>query len=189
MRNLVYYIATTLDGYIAHEDGSFDGFSWDEEFIAALLESFPETIPVHMRGAATRDQNTWFDAVLMGRKTYELGLEAGVTSPYPTLDQYVFSRSMETSLDADVTLVKHDAASFVQDLKKGEGKAIWLCGGADLAGTLMRAALIDQLIVKLNPVLFGSGIPLFSGSVEMTNLQLTKTQAFGGGQVILYYTV
>ena len=59
------------------------GFSWDEEFISGLLESFPETIPVHMRGEASRDDNKWFDAVLMGRKTYDLGLQAGVNKSIP----------------------------------------------------------------------------------------------------------
>lgn len=189
MRPLIYYIATTLDGYIAHEDGSFDGFSWDEEFIAGLLESFPETIPVHMRGEATRDQNKWFDAVLMGRKTYDLGAQAGITSPYPTLDQYVISRSMEGSLDPDVTLVKDNVEQLVQSLKKEDGKAIWLCGGGELAGTLMRAGLIDQLIIKLNPVVFGAGIPLFSGKVDMTQFKLTDTRVFGSGQVVLFYQV
>ena len=189
MRPLIYYIATTLDGYIAHPDGSFDGFSWDEEFIAGLFESFPETIPVHMRGEASRDDNKWFDAVLMGRKTYYLGLDAGVTSPYPTLDQYVISRSMEESLDPTVTLVREGVEELVQGLKEEDGKAIWLCGGGDLAGDLLRAGLIDQLIIKLNPVLFGAGIPLFSGEVDMTQLKLTDTRVFGSGQVILYYDV
>jgi dihydrofolate reductase len=44
------------------------------------------------------------------------------------------------------------------------GKDIYLCGGADLATTLFAENLIDEIILKLNPLLFGSGIPLFSGS-------------------------
>ena len=187
MRDLIYYIAMTLDGYIAHEDGSFDGFSWDDEFVAGLLESFPETIPVHMRGEATREQNKWFDAVLMGRKTYEIGVQAGVTSPYPTLDQYVVSASMEESPDAHVSLIRDGVEEFVQGLKQQAGKAIWLCGGGALAGNLMQVGLIDQLIIKLNPVLFGSGIPLFSGNIDMTPLKLTDTRIFGSGQAILFY--
>ena len=189
MRPLIYYIATTLDGYIAHPDGSFDGFSWDEEFIAGLFASFPETLPVHIRGEAAREDNKWFDTVLMGRKTYELGVQAGVTSPYPTLDQFVISRSMKESLDPAVTLVKDGVEHLVRELKEDEGKAIWLCGGGELAGTLMRAGLIDQLIIKLNPVVFGDGIPLFTGKVDMTQFKLTDSQVFGSGQVILYYEV
>ncbi|QDV35555.1 dihydrofolate reductase family protein [Tautonia plasticadhaerens] len=54
MRRLVYYVASTLDGFIAHEDGSFGGFAWDDELVAEFRESLDS-----------------FDAVLMGRKTYE----------------------------------------------------------------------------------------------------------------------
>ncbi len=49
MRELVYYVASSIDGFIAHEDGTFDGFPWDDAFIADLVETFPETFPVHLR--------------------------------------------------------------------------------------------------------------------------------------------
>jgi dihydrofolate reductase len=86
-------VASTLDGCIAHPDGSFDGFPADEAYLAELLGAFPETFPVTLRPArARRADNRRFDAVLMGRRTYEVGLEAGIASPYPTLDQYVRKR-------------------------------------------------------------------------------------------------
>ena len=74
-------------------------------------------------------------------------------------------------------------------LKSETAKAIWLCGGADLATTLFSAALIDELIVKLNPVLFGSGIPLFGRGIEQTSLELTDSTIYGTGHVLLYYRV
>jgi dihydrofolate reductase len=190
MRALVYYVAATLDGYIAHEDGSFGGFPWDDAFGAALLAAFPETFPAPMRGdGATRAGNKHFDAVLMGRKTYEVGLREGLTSPYSTLDQYVFSRTLQESPDAAVTLVAEDAAEVVRRLKQGPGKDIWLCGGADLASTLLEAGLLDRMIVKLNPVLFGAGIPLFAGAVPQTALALTGSTNYDSGHVILHYDI
>ena len=190
MRDLIYYVAATLDGYIAHPDGSFDGFPWDEDFGRAIFTAFPETMPVPMRqGDATRADNKWFDAVLMGRKTYEVGLNAGITSPYPMLDQYVFSRTMAQSPDAAVELIADDAIGLVNALKQQPGKAIWLCGGAQLASTLGGAGLIDKVIVKLNPVLFGDGIPLFAGGIETTALTLTNTERFASGHLILHYDV
>ena len=189
MRPLIYYIATTLDGFIAHEDGSFDGFNWDESFMKVLFAEFPETLPAHFRGPATREENRMFDAVLMGRKTYDVGLKEGFTNPYPTLDQYVFSRTMEASPDPAVKLVKSDPVPFVNQLKQEEGKAIWLCGGSEFAGVLLEAGLIDELIIKLNPVVFGTGMPLFATNKHITPLTLRSSKSYESGHQILHFAV
>jgi len=187
MRQLVYFVATTLDGFIAEEDGSFDAFPWDDEYGAELFAEFPETIPAHIRGPALESDNRWFDAVVMGRATYEVGLPMGLSSPYPTLDQYVFSTTMEGSPDPDVTLVSSHAADFVSELKTQPGKAIWLCGGAKLAGALLSAGLIDEIIAKVNPVVFGRGVPLFGGVSGPRHLTLTDTKVFPNGHLRLHY--
>jgi dihydrofolate reductase len=116
MRTLMYYVACSVDGFIAHKDGTFEGFLPEGEHVQDFLDSYE-----------------WFDVVLMGRKTYDVGLKEGVTNPYPTLESYVFSRSMKESPDPVVTLVSGNLVEVVRDLRSQDGKAIWLCGGADLA--------------------------------------------------------
>lgn len=172
MRTLKYYVALTLDGFIAHEDGSFDGFPHDEAVVADFFESF-----------------NWFDVVLMGRKTYEVGVAQGVTSPYPMMRQYVFSRTMAESPDPAVTLVSENAVQMVRALKEEDGRPIWLCGGAVLATTLFQAGLIDEIIVKLNPVLFGKGIPLFTETLRPTMLELYEQKGYEQGTQLLRYKV
>ena len=190
MRPVVYYVAATVDGHIARTDGSFDAFPIDEEYLAALLAEFPETIPGHLRSAgASRTDNRHFDAVLMGRTTYEVGLRAGVSSPYPTLDQYVVSTTMAASPHPDVTLVGDSVVDAVSDLKRGPGKAIWLCGGARLASTLFSAGLVDEVVLKLNPVLFGSGIPLVGRGIDHMKLNLLDAFVHPSGHVRLHYEV
>ena len=189
MRELVYYVATTLDGFIAEDDGALDGFPWDDDYGSYLLESCPETFPAHLRaGELRRDDNRKFDAVLMGRKTYEVGLREGIHSPYPTLDQFVFSRSLEDASGGAVEFVRDHAVEKVRALKQDDGLAIWLCGGADLAGQLMSAGLIDRLILKLNPVIFGTGIPLFGPLPRALSLVLEQKTSFASGHHILEYT-
>ena len=122
-------------------------------------------------------------------QTYEVGLEEGITDPYPTLEQFVFSRTLQARPEANVTLVRKDAVEVVRSLKRRSGKAIWLCGGAELATTIFAAGLMDQLIVKLNPVLFGSGIPLLRREIEPAKLELTDSKVFSSGHVLLYYSV
>jgi len=73
MRELKYYVACTVDRLIARENGSFDFFLTEGEHIAGLIELFPEAVPAHLRDAlGVRAANEWFDAVLMGRRTYEV---------------------------------------------------------------------------------------------------------------------
>ena len=189
MRELVYYVAITLDGFIAREDGSFDDFPWDDQFISSLAELYPETMPAPMRPGATRAGNRHFDAVLMGRRTYEVGLQQGLRSPYPTLDQFVFSRTMEESPDPAVTLVSSDAAQFVGELKERAGLGIWICGGSDLASELFEAGLVDRLILKVNPLVFGVGIPVFKRRLPPEVLDLAAHRAFDSGHLILEYRV
>jgi len=188
MRKLTYYVACTADGFIARGDGSFDFFPFEGEHVADLLAAFPDTIPGHLREAlGVRGENRWFDAVLMGRKTYEVGLAAGVTSPYPHLRQYVVSRSLCESPDPAVSLVAGDPAAAVEALKREDGGGIWLCGGATLAAALF--AQIDELILKVNPLVIGSGIPLFSGPVPTTGLRVVDSKAYANGFMLRRYDV
>jgi dihydrofolate reductase len=187
MRKLVYYVATTLDGFIARGDGSLGEFPWDDDYLADLLTRFPETFPAHLRSDDA--PNRRFDTVLMGRKTYEVGLREDVTSPYPTLDQYVFSRTLDESPDPAVTLVADGAIEIVRRLKGEPGMDIWLCGGSELATTLHEAGLVDGLIIKLNPVVFGAGIPLLARPVPARPLALKHQHAYASGHVILTYAV
>lgn len=173
MRRLKYHVACTVDGFIAHTDHTVDGFLSEGEHSADYLDSL----------------KTDYEIALMGRKTYEFGLQFGVTSPYPWLKQYVISRTMVTKPDPEVELVSDDASSFVRELKKGTGKEIYLCGGAKLAGVLFSDGLVDELILKINPVLFGIGIPLFSETIPQTDLTLIDSKIYGNGVALLTYRV
>jgi Dihydrofolate reductase len=188
MRRLVYYVACTIDGFIAREDGSFDWCLTEGEHFADLLELFPETFPAHLRDRlGVRAENRRFGAVLMGRKTYEVGLQVGITNPYPHLRQYLFSNGMTESPDRNVQLVSGDAVEMVKQLKREVGKDIWLCGGSELATRLFPE--IDELILKVNPVLIGTGIPLFRGTVPPTTLEMGASKRYGNGFTLTHYRV
>lgn len=190
MRPLIYFVAVTTDGFIAHPDGTFDGFVMEGDHMAAINQRFPETIPTHWQQAlGIQPQNKVFDTVLMGRNTYEVGVKEGITNPYGTLEQYVFSRTLTASPDPNVTLVRDDVAGTGRRLKQRSGKAIWLCGGADLAGQLLAERLIDELVLKVHPVLFGTGIPLFGDFGGQANLALTQSQRYNSGVMLNEYRV
>ena len=188
MRRLTYFVAATVDGFIARSDGSFDFFPMTGEHLPYIAAEFPETFSAPHRAAVGVDaDNAHFDTVLMGRKTYEVGVGIGITNPYPHLRQYVVSSSMSASPDPTINLVTRDPVACVRELKREEGLDIWLCGGARLAGALYDE--IDQLIVKVNPVVLGDGMPLFEGVRSPTTLELTDHKTFAGGVAIHWYNV
>jgi len=173
MRRLKYHVAATIDGFIAHEDHTIDGFVPGGEHVDDYLLSL----------------RTDYDVVLMGRRTYEFGFQFGITNPYPWMKQYVLSGTMERSPDSNVELVSENVVDFVRKLKDGTGKDIYLCGGANLATNLFREGLIDEILLKLNPIVFGSGIPLFLGAIKQTDLELIDSKRYANGVVFLQYRV
>ena len=185
MRKLTYYVGTTIDGYIAGPDGSFDFLPVEGDLLATMVGEYPETVPTHVRGfMGLQDApNKHFDTILMGKATYEPGLTAGFPSPYAHLKQYVFSRNL-VSPDPRVEIVAGDPVAFVRELKTQPGMGIWLCGGGNLAGQL--AAEIDELVIKRYPVVIGSGIPMFNGAFTLNHFELTETRAFTTGTVMTY---
>lgn len=187
MRTVTYYVATSVDGFIARPDGSFDGFLVEGEHIADYVRRFPETFPGHLRAPlGVTGEAARFDTVLMGRRTYEVGTRMGIASPYPHLRQVVYSTSLEATAP-DVELVATDPLDHVHQLKAQAGRGIWLCGGGALAAAIFPA--IDELILKVNPVIFGAGLPVVAGGIPVTALDLTEQHAYGNGVLLLRYRV
>ena len=170
MRLVQYLVAASLDGRICRPDGSFDCFLRPGDHVEDYFESLKT-----------------FDTVLMGRRTYEVGLREGNTDPYPSMDSYVFSRTMTESPNPRVRLVSDRASEVVADLKQKPGRNIYLCGGADLAATLFAANLVDEVIVKLNPLVIGDGIPLFARVESPVDLDLFDVKRYKSGVVLLSY--
>ena len=94
---------------------------------------------------------------------------------------------MGASPDPAVELVAGNERAVVRELKHGDGKDIWLCGGGVLASALFPE--IDELILKVNPLLLGAGIPLFAGAVPPTALQRVSQTPYESGVTIVNYRV
>lgn len=185
MRELTYYIAASLDGFIAAPDGGFRDFPMPPDVRGAMIEDQPDTVPTAYREAAGLADvpNRRYDTVLMGRGTYLVPVGQGNPNPYAHLRQYVFSSTLEPN--EHVEMVASDPAAFARGLKAEAGLGIWLCGGGKLAAALIDE--IDQIIVKRYPVVFGGGISLFDGAYRPTSFTLTENRAFESGAVVQTY--
>ncbi|MFI0775235.1 dihydrofolate reductase family protein [Streptomyces sp. NPDC021212] len=193
MRELVYYLAVSIDGCIAGPGGEYDFYpSGDEAQTAAYMGSmnkrYPETVPTALRAAhgVADAPNQHFDTILMGLGAYRPALDAGITSPYAHLRQYVVSTTLGPSPDPAVTVVDGDPLALARGLKREEGQDIWLCGGGRLAGALLPE--IDRLIVKSYPVVAGAGIPAFRGEFDPTVFRVTDRESFDNGVTVTWFT-
>ncbi len=186
MRELTYYVATSLDGRIAAPDGDFSAFSMVGDHIDMIVRDWTDTLPGPAQTAlGVTPPRSRFDAVVMGWNTYAAGFPHGVDDPYPHLDQVVVTQShLDHAVPAGVRLTA-DPVAEVQRLKAAPGVGVWLCGGGALAGAVVDE--IDRLVVKVNPVLLGDGPALVTAPYAARDFRLDRTQAFGSGVVVNEY--
>lgn len=176
-RTLVYCVASTVDHQIAREDESIEGLLTEGHHVTDYLDSLRR-----------------YDTVLMGRRTYDWGCRHGVEPGQPVpayahMRQYVFSRTLPASTHPQLEVIREDAAAFTRRLKQAPGGSIYLCGGGLLAGQLLEDGLVDELILKVNPVVFGRGIPAFGQLARGCALSLLDAKVYNNGVVFLHYAI
>jgi dihydrofolate reductase len=165
MSKVILYIAISLDGYIAKEDGSVDWlFFFDEDY---GYEKFKSTI----------------DTIIMGRKTYEQVLTFGEW-PYSGLKTYVYTH--HELKDNNVEFISGSIAKTIVAIKKQSTKNIWLVGGGNLITEFAKQQLIDEYILFIIPVLLGAGISILQESIEMNKFKFTKTKSYKSGIIELH---
>jgi dihydrofolate reductase len=174
MRKVIFGVATSLDNFVARRDGGYDWILWSDEVAELVAEFWPR-----------------IDAVLVGRKTYEVQQTMDVDSDMamPSVRTYVFSRTLTQVAGENVELVSRDAGEFVRELKQRPGKDICLMGGGELARSLFEADVIDEVSLHIHPILLGDGIPLFLPMKQQTNLQLRQCRPFKDGCIMAAYDV
>lgn len=185
MRALVYYVAVSLDGFIAATDGSADAFPVEGDHMAAITGEYADALPAHVLSAlGITPPGTMFDAVIQGRGSYDVARAAGIDRPYAHLEEFVASRSPQP--DVDGVAFTADPVATVRSLRERDGLDVYLCGGGELAGSLLPE--IDRLVLKRYPVVFGAGVPMFGAArYEPRTFTLTGVRAFESGVVFEQY--
>ncbi|KAB7665891.1 dihydrofolate reductase family protein [Bacillus sp. B1-b2] len=161
-RNVVLFIACSLDGYIATKEDSLEWLFAVEGEGDNGFSAFYETI----------------DTVMMGRKTYDWIMKQDTEEfPYLGKDCYVFTSNSKQDTD-NITYVSGNPSSLVDSLKEQSGKKIWIVGGGELLHTFIQDNLIDEIIITVAPTILGDGIPLFKKGQHTLNLELVGTKTF-----------
>ena len=167
MTDVVYYVASSVDGFIATPDGGVD---WLSHFESSGEDYGYAGFYISI------------DAVLMGAHTYEqaLGFEPW---PYPDKPVRVFTARPLPSAGANVVLAGDDPASVVASLGRDGLSRLWLVGGGALAGSFQAAGLIDTYIISIMPVLLGDGVKLLGGHARSSSIVLEGVVRYPDGVV------
>jgi dihydrofolate reductase len=169
MRQVVYSVAMSLDGFIAGPNGEADWIVMDPDIDFSSMFAR-------------------FDAIVMGRKTYEV-IRTARGGGMPGIRSYVFSRSLDPA-DCPGVTVAADAVMTLNQLRSGSGKDIWLFGGGQLFGSLAPAGLVDRIEVAVIPVMLGAGVPMWSSAGSSIELRLMEHDVLATtGTVLLTYRV
>ncbi len=183
MRKLVVFNSVTVDGYFTDAKGDI---SWAKQNQDA---EFQEFVAGNASGGGM---------LLFGRITYEM-----MVSYWPTpaareqnpavaegmnkLPKVVFSRTLDKADWSNTKVVKGDIAAEVRTMKSEPGDDMVILGSGTIVSQMAQHGLVDEYQLVVYPVVLGKGRTLFDGLEERLSLKLTRTRAFGNGNVLLCY--
>jgi len=181
MRKIIVSNYVTLDGFFAGPKGEIDWFVWDDE-----------------TASYSRELMASIDTILFGRVTYELMAGYWPTTSQPAEDpviinfmnnspKIVFSRSLAKPDWNNTHVVREIGKDEILKMKQGPGRDMVIYGSGSIVSTLTRMGLIDEYLLFVNPVVLGSGKPMFIGLQNKVDLKLLGTRTFQCGVVLLRY--
>jgi len=166
-RKVILGLGISLDGYIARPDGSVDFLFMPKDY---SMGDFFKTI----------------DTAVLGRKTYDDGLKMGGSFTGKT-KYFVFSKTLPPGERNHVTFTNDSPSSVVAEIRKKQGKHIWLMGGGILIRDFLKDDLVDELYIGVVPTLIGEGIPLFPSGFPQREFDLIENKTYSQGMIAFRY--
>ena len=185
MRKLIFFMHTSLDGFVAGPNGEMNWIHVDEEifdFVGTMTDKA--------------------DTALYGRVTYEMmqgywptaGDEPDASKHdkehsawYNKVSKVVLSKTLSPKGLFNTTVIGDQLAEKINKIKKQDGKNILIFGSPRASHALLKEGLVDEFWLFVNPVLLGQGMPLFKNITELTKLNLLETKTFSSGVIALHY--
>ena len=182
MRKILYFVHTSVDGFIEGPNGEFDWPVMGPE-LSAYGKELNERSDVFLYGRVVWDMMSfyWPQAESMSDHPHDLEF-APLWRKMPKL---VVSRTLK-SADWNATVL--GSIDELAALKQQEGRDILLTGGSELAANLTAAGLIDEYHVVVHPLLLGGGKRLFPEGQDRHPLQLLESRVLDSRLVVLRHT-
>jgi len=172
MSKIIIYIAQSLNGKIAREDGSID---WLTQFDG-------EDYGYHQFIDSVQ-------TILIGNKTYKQVLTFGDEFPYKNKKVYVFTRNNQVQKDENVSFISSNISDFISNLKNSTNENIWLVGGAEIITYFLENKLVEELQLFTIPIIITSGINLMDKLSHDCKLNLSNSKIYKNGVVEAHYEI
>ena len=175
MRQIVYYVASSIDGFISGPNEDIGGFVQSGNGVDQYRADLAS-----------------YDTVIMGKNTYEFGYQYGLQPgqpAYPHMKHLIFSNTLTFESADPQVQVKNIELAEIEKIQKEAGTDIYLCGGGVFAGWLLDHQKINILKLKLNPLILGQGIRIFGESTQKYGLVLLDTVPYENGLQIMTYRI
>lgn len=185
MRKIKLLMHVSLDGFVAGPNGEMDWIRVDEDMFD-YVESLTDSADVNLFGRTTYQmmEGYWPTA---GEQPGASKHDIEHSRWYNNVKKIVFSYTLSAADAKDAAVVNGDVAATLDDLKQQPGKNMVVIGSAGLVWSLSQLNLIDEYWLNLNPVVLGSGKPLFNGMDKPLDLKLLASRVFSSGVIAVQY--
>ncbi|MEV0714083.1 dihydrofolate reductase family protein [Asanoa sp. NPDC050611] len=183
MRKIIYWVHTSVDGFVDGPDGEFDWPTMGPE-LSAYSESLDRRVDTLLFGRPVWEMMVgfWPNAESMSDDPHV----AAFAPFWRATPKIVFSRTYQGD-EWTSRVIGDDLATEVAALKAQPGRDMLLTGGASLAAALTGLGLVDEYHIAVHPVVLGGGRPLFAAPEQRRKLRLVQTRAVDGQVVVSHY--
>jgi len=185
MRSLIFFMHTSLDGFVAGPNGEMDWINLDEamfDFVGIMTDKS--------------------DTALYGRVTYEMmqaywptaGEKPNATKHdiehstwYNSVSKIVLSKTLNDTELHNTKVISDRLSDHINELKQQKGKNILIFGSPGASQALLNQGLIDEFWLFVNPIILGQGMPLFKDITGTTKLKFIESKTFACGVIAIHY--
>jgi len=182
MAKLIYSGITSLDGYVADEDGNFDWSVPDEE-VHTFVNDLERPVGTYLYG------RRMYEVMLYWETARTVADQPPVVQDFAEIwqaaDKIVYSKTLQTVSSARTRIARDFDPAAVRQMKASAGRDITV-GGPDLAAQALKAGLVDECHLFVAPIVVGGGKQFLPDDVRL-KLELLDERRFGNGVVHLHY--
>jgi dihydrofolate reductase len=184
MAKLIFSAISSLDGYVADENGKFDWAEPDEE-VHTFINDLERPVGTYLYGRRLYDVMVAWET--FGASGDEPPHIQDFAEIWRAAEKIVYSRTLQTASSAKTRIERDFDPEAVRELKASAERDLSV-GGPELAAYAIEAGLVDEYHLFLAPIVVGGGKRSLPDDVRV-QLELVHEHRFGNGMVYLHYAV